>query len=171
MFEIAFLSLPLFGTPALDWQTARRSEREVLIYKAASGKDPRPILSIECRHGVTSLTVYWRQSLGSAVAQRITYAIDHDRPRGQYWRLTADLQAVAMWGASSISFSKQLIGKSQLVVYARSRSGEILQARFTLAGLERALAPVEHECRWRGTSRQVQRTASPAILQSKSDDS
>jgi type VI secretion system VasI family protein len=162
MFEIAFLALPLFGSPAVDWQTTQRSAGDVLVYKAAQGNDPRPLLSIECRRGVTSLTVYWRQSLNNNVIQRVTYAIDYDRPRTEYWRLTTDHQSVAMWGAASIDLSKRLIGKSQLVVHARSRSGEILQARFTLAGLERAIAPIEKTCGWRGTNGAAQRTASAA---------
>jgi type VI secretion system VasI family protein len=155
MFEFAFLAFPIFGNIAVDWQTAQRSTGNVLVYRAATGKDPRPILSIECRHGATSVAVYWRRPLAAAITQSIKHAIDNDLPRTKYWQRTADSQSIAMWGASSISFAKQLIGKSQLVVYARSRSNEILQARFSLDGLNRAIEPVAQACRWRPAQRVV----------------
>ena len=153
MLEFAFLAFPLFGTGELDWQTAQRSAGNVLVYRAATGKGPRPILSIECRQGATSVAVYWQRPLGAAVVQSIKHAIDSDQPRTMYWQRTADSQSVAMWGASSIGFAQQLIGKSQLVVYARSRSNEILQARFSLSGLNRAVEPVAQACRWRSAQR------------------
>ena len=50
------------------------------------------------------------------------------------------------------TFSKRLIGKSQLVVYARTKTNEIVHARFMLTGLDRAIGPVEQACRWPGSS-------------------
>jgi type VI secretion system VasI family protein len=149
MFELAFLTLPFFNSAASEWQTARRGAGSVLVYKAAAGTGTRPILSIECRQGVTSLTVYWHQLVGAPIAQPVTYAIDHQPPSAQYWRRTADARSVGLWGESSISLGQRLVGKSQLIVYARARSGEILHAQFKLGGLDHAIAPVAQACRWR----------------------
>jgi len=147
--ELAFLTLPFFNSPPSEWQTARRGAESVLVYKAAAGTGTRPILSLECRRGVTSLTVYWHQLVGAPIAQPVTHAIDHQPPRAQYWRRTADSRSVGLWGESAIGLGQRLVGKSQLTVYARSRSNEILHAQFSLADLDRAIAPVAQACRWR----------------------
>ena len=151
MFEFALFAT-LFSSAASEWQIARRGADSVLVYKAAAAASngTRPILSIECRQGTTSLTVFWHQLLG---AQPVTYAIDHHPPRVEYWRRTADARSVGVWGGPSISLSKRLIGKSQLTVYARTRSNEIVHAQFSLSGLDRAIAPVEQACRWRRSVR------------------
>ena len=152
MLEFALFTLPLFSAPSSEWQTARRSTDTVLVYKAAVGTGTRPILSIECRGRMTSLTVYWPQWVSRPVAQRVTYAIDYEPPRAEYWHRTTDARSVGLWERPSISLSKRLIGKSQLVVYARTKTNEIMHARFMLSGLDRAIGPVEQACRWPGST-------------------
>jgi hypothetical protein len=130
------------ASAASEWYSARRLN-SVLIYTAAK---TGPLLSIECESGTLSVLVFWRQPMAGQFTQAITYTIDEQRPRVEQWRISTDRHSVGLWGPGARQMAHRLMGKRRLGITASSRRGTI-DAKFDIAGIERALQTIAPACR------------------------
>lgn len=146
LFVLLMLS-SAFPTRA-EWYQAERPPKTVLIYTAAMGAGPQPVLSVQCSGLETSLTVHWHQPMAGYYTQAVAYTIDSLSPRIAQWRLSTDKTTLGSWGPEAIPLALLLIGKTQLSVRAITRRGSAVIANFNVVGLERAVTSVAHACRW-----------------------
>src|SRR5688572_20473378 len=91
---------------AAEWYRAERPN-SLLIYTPAKDR-AGALLSIECRAGETSVTVYWHQRMAGGHSQVVTYQIDGQRRRTEQWRLSTDGNTLGVWGAGAIPLASRL---------------------------------------------------------------
>ncbi len=96
----------------------------------------------------------------------ITYRVDKRPATKRHMTESSDHQALGLWSAGEvIPFAKELSGATSLYLQATPHSESSVSAEFAIAGLERAIKPLQQACKWpTGEPKVVQPAPPPTSL-------
>lgn len=108
---------------------------------------PRAALVLRCRRLETQLFLMFdRPVVGKTV--NLVLKLDGRPPATALWDASTTGSSAGLWiGSKSVPYSKLLMNAKQVVAQVPLRGGRIT-AVFEVAGMRKAIAPVQSACRW-----------------------
>ncbi|MYI90566.1 MAG: hypothetical protein F4073_01280 [Rhodobacteraceae bacterium] len=107
-------------------------------------------LIIRCRNNTTDLMsiwfdgIYYNQSRGVGIFSRI----DKEESTGKRWVAYTNQVASAGEGSHSINFIKEMFGHERLILQTVSYGDRIIDATYSIKGIENAVKPIREACNW-----------------------
>lgn len=135
------------------WQVEKKinpiddSVTVVLALPAESGRSKwgnKVVMVLRCQSNTTEAYVNWNDYLGSST--RVTSRVGNQPASTTSWGLSTDSQA--SFHPQAISFIRNMLGESKLVLQTTPYNESPVTAIFDIAGIDNAVVPLRETCGW-----------------------
>ena len=107
--------------------------------------DP-PVLKLRCMDSETAVAIDWENYVGNDSVP-VTFGLDGGSQARADWSVSVNGMATSYPGKAA-ALARSLLGARQLDVKVTPYGGHQISARFDLAGLAAAIAPLRAACHW-----------------------
>ncbi len=129
--------------------------KTILVHRDANqpittlfGRTATPFFVVACHRGESRAYINWGTTLDGLYGQTVSFRVDDEKPRSNWWNVSTDFSALGYWGPGAINFVRQLIGARKIYVRAAKNRGGDAETSFDLDGLEEAIRPIADACKW-----------------------
>lgn len=105
-------------------------------------------LTLVCTRGVTRLVVFWNRATSFGQHQNVHYRIDSQPSVAESWESESAGEVIGLTQGGAIALMRDMRNASRFIIETQVMTGDLVRARFNLAGIDVVAGEVAQRCGW-----------------------